>query len=180
MYYMSNGCAGQYKNCKNFLNLCHHFQDFGVHAEWHFFAMAHGKLPCDSAGGTLKWIVTEACLQHLYKNQNLTAHQLFLFAMSNIKGMHFCFAEMVEHKEESTEMTSMLVRASYQRHSHSMTVLDIVRGYPTHFFAENLMSQSCSQSRDHIIHTHLLIILVNYRSIQFSTSTLLEGENAES
>ena len=63
-------------------------------------------------------------------------------------------------------MTSMLIRASYQRCSCSMTVLDIVGGYPTLVFAENLMSQSRSQSRDHIIHTHLLIILI---IIQFSS-----------
>ena len=36
IYYMSDGCAAQYKNCKNFTNLCHHLEDFGVSAEWHF------------------------------------------------------------------------------------------------------------------------------------------------
>jgi hypothetical protein len=35
--YFSDGCAGQYKNCKNFLNLCHHRDDFGIAAEWIFF-----------------------------------------------------------------------------------------------------------------------------------------------
>ena len=43
--YMSDGCAGQYKNCYNFTNLCHHEKDFGVPAEWHFFATSHGKSP---------------------------------------------------------------------------------------------------------------------------------------
>eukprot|EP00731_Ephydatia_muelleri_P014605 Em0008g325a len=41
--YMSDGCAGQYKNCYNFTNLCHHEEDFGIPAEWHFFATSHGK-----------------------------------------------------------------------------------------------------------------------------------------
>lgn len=36
--YFSDGCAGQYKNCYNFINLCHHYNDFGIHAEWNFFA----------------------------------------------------------------------------------------------------------------------------------------------
>ena len=34
--YFSDGAASQYKNRKNFLNLCHHKDDFGVKAEWHF------------------------------------------------------------------------------------------------------------------------------------------------
>jgi hypothetical protein len=35
--YFSNGCAAQYENCKNFTNLCHHVNDSGMQAEWHFF-----------------------------------------------------------------------------------------------------------------------------------------------
>ncbi|KAL5484241.1 hypothetical protein EMCRGX_G020703 [Ephydatia muelleri] len=45
--YMSDGCAGQYKNCYNFTNLCHHEEDFGIQAEWHFFATSHGKSAAD-------------------------------------------------------------------------------------------------------------------------------------
>ena len=32
------GCAGQYKNRLNFINLCYHKTDFDVECEWHFFA----------------------------------------------------------------------------------------------------------------------------------------------
>ena len=42
--YFSDGAASQYKNMKNFLNLCHHKDDFGVKAEWHFSATSHGKV----------------------------------------------------------------------------------------------------------------------------------------
>ena len=38
LYYFSDGCGGQYKNYKNFMNLCLHKQDFGFEAEWIFFA----------------------------------------------------------------------------------------------------------------------------------------------
>ena len=34
--YFSDGCAGQYKNFKKFLNLCHHKNDFGLDANWSF------------------------------------------------------------------------------------------------------------------------------------------------
>ncbi|KAL5518045.1 hypothetical protein EMCRGX_G003713 [Ephydatia muelleri] len=111
LYYMSDGCAGQYKNCKNFLNLCHHFEDFGVYAEWHFFATSHGKSPCDGAGGTLKRIVTKVCLQRLYEDQILTAHQLFEFAVSNIKGMHFCFTDTSQHEEEAKLLEERMQKA---------------------------------------------------------------------
>ena len=52
--YFTDGCAGQYKNCKNFLNLAHHAEDFNLHAKWNFFAISHGKEPCDRIGATVK------------------------------------------------------------------------------------------------------------------------------
>jgi hypothetical protein len=54
MIYFSDGCAAQYKNRKNFANLCCHELDFGNSAEWHFFAISYGKGPCDGVGGTVK------------------------------------------------------------------------------------------------------------------------------
>ena len=36
VYYFSDGAASQYKNRKNFINLCFHEADFGVPTEWHF------------------------------------------------------------------------------------------------------------------------------------------------
>jgi len=47
VYYFSDGAASQYKNRKNFINLCHHQDDFGVPVEWHFSATSHGKGACD-------------------------------------------------------------------------------------------------------------------------------------
>jgi hypothetical protein len=36
--YFTDGCAGQYKNIKNFYNLCNHLKDFGIKAILgHFF-----------------------------------------------------------------------------------------------------------------------------------------------
>jgi hypothetical protein len=37
VYYFSNVASSQYKNCKNFLNLCYHEKDFHLAAEWNFF-----------------------------------------------------------------------------------------------------------------------------------------------
>lgn len=52
--FFSDGAPSQYKNKKNFLNLCMFKTDFGIEAEWHFFATSHGKSPCDALGGTFK------------------------------------------------------------------------------------------------------------------------------
>ena len=37
IFYFSDGSAAQYKNRKNFINLCYHKADFKIDAEWHFF-----------------------------------------------------------------------------------------------------------------------------------------------
>ena len=41
--YFSDGCAGQYKNYTNFINLCRHEEDFSLKANWTFFATSCGK-----------------------------------------------------------------------------------------------------------------------------------------
>ena len=60
-----------------------------MHAEWHFFVTSHGKSAGDSAGVTLKRLATRASLQRIYQDQILTALQVYQFAVSNIRGMHF-------------------------------------------------------------------------------------------
>ena len=47
IFYFSDSWAEKYKNCKNFINLCHHQQDFNIDVEWIFFATSHGKSPCN-------------------------------------------------------------------------------------------------------------------------------------
>lgn len=44
MYYFSDdGAPQEFKNVENFVNSYNHIEDFGVPAEWQFFATAHGK-----------------------------------------------------------------------------------------------------------------------------------------
>ena len=54
IHYFSDGCVGQYKNCKHFINLCHHKTDFGISCTWNFFLTSYGKSPCDGISGTVK------------------------------------------------------------------------------------------------------------------------------
>ena len=58
--YLSDGCAGQYKNKTNFKNLCLHQDDFDIVADWHFFPTSHGKGPVDGIRGTFKRAASRA------------------------------------------------------------------------------------------------------------------------
>ena len=95
--YFSDGCAAQYKNQKNFVNLCHHNEDFGVPAEWHFFATSHGKGPCN----TVKRLAARASLQRSINNQITTPRQLVEFAESEIKSVNFYYATINEYETEA-------------------------------------------------------------------------------
>ena len=37
LFYFSDGCGGQYKNYKNFVDLSSHKYDFGISGKWAFF-----------------------------------------------------------------------------------------------------------------------------------------------
>lgn len=80
VYYFSDGAPQQFKNFKNIVNLCKHKEDFGVDAEWHYFATAHGKGPCDGVGGTLKREAARTSLQRPSDRQITTARELFEWA----------------------------------------------------------------------------------------------------
>ena len=71
LFYFSDGCGGQYKNYKNFMNLCLHKQDFGLDAEWIFFATSHGKSPCDGIGSSVKHHAAQRSFPRPMNNQIL-------------------------------------------------------------------------------------------------------------
>ena len=86
IHYFTDGCAAQYKNKKNFLNMCHHEKDFSLECEWHFFATCHGKGPCDGVGGTVKRLTARASLQRSLDDQILTARDMYQFCTEHISG----------------------------------------------------------------------------------------------
>lgn len=90
--YFSDGAVSQYKNKKNFINLSYHEEDYGLKAEWNFFATSHGKGPCDGIGGTVKRLARRHCLQH--PNVVIkTAEELYSWADKNIKNIKFFYSE---------------------------------------------------------------------------------------
>lgn len=87
IYYYSEGLSAQYKNKKNFTNLCFLKDNFNVDSEWHFSAIARGKRPCD---GTLKRLAVRAILQCVYENQITTPIQMYQWM---IYQMYRCICE---------------------------------------------------------------------------------------
>jgi len=103
IFYFSDGCAGQYKNFKNFANLCYHKEDHDLNAEWNFFATSHGKSACDGIGGTVKRLAARASLQRPLNNQILTPNDLYTWCVQNIKNINFIFVDISEFLEASNE-----------------------------------------------------------------------------
>ena len=104
MIYFSDGAASQYKNYKNFINLCNHTADFGIKAEWHFFATSHGKGPCDGVGGTVKRLAARASLQRLYNDRIMTPRQFFEYGRNNISWINFLYSSKDEWKIEGCHL----------------------------------------------------------------------------
>ena len=84
LHYFTDGCAAQYKNKYNFINICHHMNDFNLSCEWHFFATSHGKNACDGIGGTVKRATARASLQRAMDKQILTPLDMFQFCKENL------------------------------------------------------------------------------------------------
>ena len=82
-----------------------------MQVEWHFCATSHGKSAGDCAGGTLKRLVSRASLQRLYSDHIFTAKQLYEFAVSKIKGMHFGFATLTEDEQEAKLLEDQLKKS---------------------------------------------------------------------
>lgn len=102
--YFSDGAASQYKNRKNFINLCYHQEDFGIPAEWHFSATSHGKGACDGLGGTVKRLAARASLQRTYEDQIMTPYQLFNWASRNISVVTFEYCSNDEYLAEERNL----------------------------------------------------------------------------
>ena len=86
---------------KNFINLCLHETDFGVQAEWHFFATSHGKV---GVGGTVKRLAAKASLQRPYHDQITTPHQLFQFVDSKIENVNSVFVTRKDYEQEAEQL----------------------------------------------------------------------------
>lgn len=91
IHYYTDGCAAQYKNKFNFINLCHHQEDFQMKAQWSYFATSHGKSACDGIGGTTKRLARKESIQKPLDQQITTARTFFDFCNKSIEKVKFNF-----------------------------------------------------------------------------------------
>ena len=129
IHYFSDGCAAQYKNKYNFLNLCHHEKDFNLKAVWSFFATSHGKSECDGIGGTVKRLARKESLQRHLDNQIISPKTFFDFCITHISNMNFHF----DSREELQVIRSVLETSFRDLHTlpgtrnfHNFRPLDAV------------------------------------------------------
>ena len=111
VHYFTDRCAGQYKNCKNFLNLCHQKDDFSIDCEWNFFATSHGKSLCDGIGGTVKRLTAKASLQWPIDEQIVTALAMLNFCRKEIRGIDFAFINSKDVVVTRNEMKERYIHA---------------------------------------------------------------------
>ena len=89
MFYFSDGCAEQYENHKNFINLCHHQPGLHMDAEWIFFATSHGKSPCDGVGGFVKRYVGKRSLKRPLHDQILGYQSILDLSVREVPSITF-------------------------------------------------------------------------------------------
>lgn len=99
LIYFTDGAKQHYKNRFNMANLIHHEDDFGVRAEWHFHATAHGKGACDGVGAALKRGATRASLQASATHAILTPKALFTWAKKNLTNIKVYFYTKDEYEQ---------------------------------------------------------------------------------
>ena len=85
--------------------------DFGISAEWHFSATAHGKGACDGIGGTVKRLAARASLQKPYSDQIMTPRQLFDWASANIPAVHFGYCSLVDYEVEEKNLEERFAKS---------------------------------------------------------------------
>ena len=75
------------------INLCNHYNDFNLSAEWIFFATSHGKSPCDGIGGTVKRCVDRSSNQSLDSPIN-TPKLMYEYCNNKIVNISFYFLDI--------------------------------------------------------------------------------------
>ncbi|XP_066584842.1 LOW QUALITY PROTEIN: uncharacterized protein [Prorops nasuta] len=113
IFYFSDGAPQQFKNFKNFANLSCHEEDFGLKAEWHFFATAHGKGAFDGIGGTVKRMAARASLQLPLDRQITNPKELYEWATrpNNLKNISIFFVPQIDYTEEKRKLEIRYRRA---------------------------------------------------------------------
>ena len=111
VHYFTDGAGQHFKNKSNFQNLFFHKKDFGVTAEWHFYATAHGKGACDGIGANLKRGAKRASLQVTSSNHILTPEELYNWAKDYCKETKVFYSSKESYEETVLKLKPRLDKA---------------------------------------------------------------------
>ena len=131
IFYFSDGAPQQYKNFKNVINLAYHQKDFSVEAEWHFYATAHGKGPCDGLGATVKRAAVRASLQSTNNKNILTCRDLYewLKSTSRLPNIEFSFSPVGDYNVSKRSLTQRFkLNARIERLQEQQCLVPIQNG----------------------------------------------------
>jgi len=97
--YVTDGARQHYKNRFQICNLAKHYEDFGILAEWHCHATAHGKCVCDGLGATFKYEyeATRASLQAKPNEVILTIKSLSEWGKKKFRNMKILCYTIGQH-----------------------------------------------------------------------------------
>ncbi|KYN27429.1 hypothetical protein ALC57_03185 [Trachymyrmex cornetzi] len=125
--YFTDGAKQHFKNRYQMANLLCHEQDFGIKAEWHFHATAHGKGACDGVGAAFKREATRASLQAPASRAILTSKSLFDWAQNRFDNIDVFFYSKEMYKKAAAHFNRRFKSApaipNIQK-SHSFVPLD--------------------------------------------------------
>ena len=127
IFYFSDGCAEQYKNCKNTFNLWYHQQDFNMDVEWIFFATSHSKSQCVGVGGFVKRYNVKCSLQRLLHDQTLSYKSMHDIWIREISSATFFCVSKEEIVNVCADSDDHLVPISCNKFAHKLTSED--RGF---------------------------------------------------
>lgn len=97
--YISDGAKQHFKNRYQMINLMNHKIDFGVNAEWHTSATAHGKGPPDGVGAIVKREATRASLQVPDSEALLNVQSLYNWANKHEFDIQIFLSTKKEHEK---------------------------------------------------------------------------------
>ncbi|KAK3914359.1 Latrophilin Cirl [Frankliniella fusca] len=120
VFYFSDGAAQQYKNKYNVLNLNLHEEDFGVPAEWHYFATSHGKGPCDGLAGTLKRNAYLASIRNTAIRNPIEFYQWAKEKMVNVNVSFIASEDVKQISQDLEKRFALAMSVPQMRKQHSV------------------------------------------------------------
>lgn len=97
--YFSDGAKQHFKNRFQIINLVNHEEDFGIKAEWHYHATAHGKNACDGIGAIFKREAVRASLLVKPTKAITDAVRLYDWAKKHFKTISVFFYSKMEYEK---------------------------------------------------------------------------------